>query len=53
MKLPFKAEYNFRPAIMKGTNGQVNVKSIYKILAPLIAPFYPQKTLTLKQVGLL
>lgn len=51
MKLPFKNQYNFRPAIMKGTKGQVNVKTVYKILAPLIAPFFPQKTLTLKQVG--
>lgn len=51
MKLPFKAQYNFRPAIMKGTKGQINVKRSYKILAPLIAPFFPQKTLTLKEVG--
>ncbi|HEY9049381.1 MAG TPA: NAD-dependent epimerase/dehydratase family protein [Ohtaekwangia sp.] len=51
MKLPFKNQYNFRPAIMKGTKGQVNVKTVYKILAPLIGPFFPQKTLTLKQVG--
>ncbi|KAA5534618.1 NAD-dependent epimerase/dehydratase family protein [Taibaiella lutea] len=51
MKLPFKSQFNFRPALMKATKGQVNVKRIYKILAPLIAPFFPQKTLTLKQVG--
>lgn len=51
MKLPFKAVYNFRPAIMKATKGQKNVKTIYKILGPLIAPFFPQKTLSLKQVG--
>lgn len=51
MKLPFKRQYNFRPAIMKGTKGQVNIKTLYKILGPLIAPFFPQKTLTLKQVG--
>ena len=36
---------------MKATKGQVNVKTLYKILAPIIAPFYPQKTLSLKQVG--
>lgn len=52
MKLFGKKQYNFRPAIMKGTKGQVNVKTIYKILGPLIAPFFPQKTLSLKQVGL-
>ncbi|EDM34751.1 hypothetical protein PBAL39_14379 [Pedobacter sp. BAL39] len=51
MKLPFKSQYNFRPALMKGTDGQLNVKMVYKILAPLIAPFFPQKTLSLKQVG--
>lgn len=51
MQLPFRGQYNFRPAIMKATKGQVNVKTIYKILAPLISPFFPQKTLSLKQVG--
>lgn len=51
MKLGFKAQYNFRPAIMKATKGQKNVKTIYKILGPLLSPFYPVKTLTLKQVG--
>lgn len=51
MALPFKKVYNFRPAIMKPTKGQVNVKTVYKILAPVVAVFYPQKTLTLKQVG--
>lgn len=50
-KLPFKGQYNFRPAIMKATKGQVNVKRAYKILGPLIAPFIAAKTLTLKQVG--
>ncbi|MES2679593.1 MAG: NAD-dependent epimerase/dehydratase family protein [Bacteroidota bacterium] len=50
-RLPFKKVYNFRPAIMKAFKGQVNVKTIYKILAPLIALFYPRKTLSLKQVG--
>ncbi|WP_431244658.1 NAD-dependent epimerase/dehydratase family protein [Flavobacterium sp. P21] len=51
MKLYGKNQYNFRPAIMKATKGQVNVKRVYKILAPIIAPFFPQKTLTLRQVG--
>ena len=44
-------KYNFRPAIMKATKRQVNVKTIYKILVPLISPFFRQKKLTLKQVG--
>lgn len=51
MRLPFKGQYNFRPAIMKASKGQKNVKAIYKILGPLIAPFISAKTLTLKQVG--
>jgi nucleoside-diphosphate-sugar epimerase len=51
MKLPFKKEYNFRPAIMKATKGQVNVKTVYKILAPVISFFFPRQTLSLKQVG--
>jgi hypothetical protein len=41
MQLPFKKEYNFRPAIMKATKGQVNVKTVYKILAPVISFFFP------------
>lgn len=51
MKLPFKGQYNFRPALMKATKGQKNVKTIYKIMGPLIAPFFPVKTLKLSQVG--
>ena len=52
MKLPFKNVYNFRPAIMKATKGQNNVKTIYKILGPLLSPFFPAQTLKLKEVGL-
>lgn len=51
MKLPFKGQYNFRPAIMKVTKGQKSVKTIYKILGPLLSPFFPSTTLTLTQVG--
>ncbi|KFF25888.1 NAD-dependent epimerase/dehydratase family protein [Chryseobacterium vrystaatense] len=51
MKLPFKSQYNFRPAIMTGTKGQKNVKTIYKILGPLMSPFFPVKTLKLSEVG--
>jgi hypothetical protein len=29
----------------------VNLKIAYKIMAPLVSIFYPQKTLSLKQVG--
>jgi nucleoside-diphosphate-sugar epimerase len=51
MRLYGANQYNFRPAIMKATRGQVNVKTIYRLLGPLISPFYPLKTLTLQQVG--
>ncbi|RZL61498.1 MAG: NAD-dependent epimerase/dehydratase family protein [Pedobacter sp.] len=51
MKLPFKGQYNFRPAIMTGTKGQKNVKTIYKILGPLMSPFLSAKTLKLSEVG--
>lgn len=51
MRLPFKKVYNFRPAIMKAFKGQINVKTIYKVMAPIVSLFYPQKTLSLKQVG--
>lgn len=51
MKLGFRGQYNFRPALMKAVKGQVNVKTIYKILGPIISPFFPQKTLPLKDVA--
>jgi len=51
LRLPFRHVFCFRPAIMKGFPGQKNVKTIYKLAAPLVALFYPQKTLTLQQVG--
>lgn len=51
MKLPFKGQYNFRPAIMTASKGQKKVRTIYKILGPIMAPFFPAKTLKLKQVG--
>jgi uncharacterized protein YbjT (DUF2867 family) len=51
MKMPFKAVYNFRPGIMKPTKGQVNIKPIFKILVPVLSPFFFGKTLTMKQVG--
>lgn len=51
MKLPFKAQYNFRPAIMIATKGQKNVKTIYKIMGPLLSPFISTKTLKLSDVG--
>jgi len=51
MKLPFKGQYNFRPAIMTASKGQKNVKLIYKIIGPLLSPLFPVKTLKLSEVG--
>ncbi len=51
MKLPFKGQYNFRPAIMKATKGQKNVKTFFKIMIPLLTPFFSAKTLKLSEVG--
>jgi len=53
-KLPFKAVYNFRPGIMKPTQGLKNTLSLYKWmgwLLPIINTISPQSVLTLKQVG--
>lgn len=51
MKLPFKNQFNFRPAIMKATKGQINVKPIYKIIGAILTPFFGAKTLSLTEVG--
>lgn len=52
MKLPFAEVYNFRPGLMKPTPGQKSIKTLYKILLPLVPVmkfFFP--LLTLHQVG--
>lgn len=54
MKLPFKKVYNFRPAFMKPTEGQVNVKGFYKAIAslyPLLRFLMPGRVSTLREVG--
>jgi uncharacterized protein YbjT (DUF2867 family) len=51
MKLPFKGQYNFRPAVMTGSKGQKNIKFIFKILIPLLSPFFSTPTLKLSEVG--
>lgn len=51
MRLPFKGVYNFRPGVMKAVKGQVNLKTIYKILGPVAGLIYPGKTLPLNDVG--
>jgi uncharacterized protein YbjT (DUF2867 family) len=55
MKLPFKAVYAFRPAVMLPTKGLKNALSFYKYinwLYPLVHPIFPNYFGTLKDVGL-
>ncbi|TWV93338.1 NAD-dependent epimerase/dehydratase family protein [Chitinophaga pinensis] len=51
-KMPFKAQYNFRPGFMKPTKGQQNVKTIYKIIVPVFPLFFPSHSCTMQEVGL-
>ena len=51
MKLPFKAEYNFRPGAMLPFDGQKNWKSIYKGIVKIIKTFAPKNVLTMQEVG--
>lgn len=50
-KLPFKAEYNFRPGVMKPFPGQKNWKPIVKFLVRVIQFISPKSVLTLQEVG--
>lgn len=50
MKLGFKAQYNFRPALMIPFKGQLNIKPIYKMLF-VFKYIFPKATLSLQQVG--
>ncbi len=52
-RLPFKAVYNFRPALMKPAPGQKNIKRSYRaalVFYPLLNLFFPG--IPLRQVGL-
>jgi len=51
LKLPFRAEYNFRPGVMSPFDGQKNWKSLYKFLAKLIKVFAPKSVLSMQEVG--
>lgn len=54
-KLPFKAEYNFRPGFMKPTSGQKNVLKYYKYvgwLFPFVRRFFPKVANTIQELGL-
>ena len=50
-KLPFKAEYNFRPGVMQPFPGQKNWKPIVKFLVKIIKAVSPKSVLTLREVG--
>lgn len=51
MKMKFKQQYNFRPGLMKPVKGQQNVKRLFKILIPILSPFFSRITLKLEDVG--
>ncbi|MEO9146391.1 MAG: NAD-dependent epimerase/dehydratase family protein [Ginsengibacter sp.] len=50
-KLPFKAEYNFRPGVMKPFPNQKNWKPVVKFLVGLVQFSSPKSVLTLQEVG--
>ncbi|MDL2265153.1 NAD-dependent epimerase/dehydratase family protein [Parabacteroides sp. OttesenSCG-928-G07] len=54
MKLPFKAVYNFRPALMKPTTGQIYLNGynkMYPALYPVLRLFMPGKACTMQEIG--
>jgi len=54
MKLPFKRVHNFRPGFMKPTEGQRNVRSYYRVIAPLapvLKVLLPGQILTMREVA--
>ena len=54
-KLPFKSVYSFRPGMMKPTEGQKNVKTLFKVLGysyPVWKFLSPKNVCTLEELGL-
>ena len=54
MKLPFRQVYNFRPGIIKPTQGLKNTLSLYRWMGwmlPIIKTMAPKSIVTLKQIG--
>jgi len=52
--LPFKKVYNFRPGLMKATQGQKNIPGVYKFfswLYPVVKTLSPNSASTLSDVG--
>jgi len=50
-EMPFKREYNFRPAGMLPFAEQKNAKAAYRFIVKLIRLFAPASVLTLSEVG--
>lgn len=53
--MPFKKVYNFRPAFMKATEGQIHLIPLYKYIGwmyPLLKAIAPNGVSTLRQVAL-
>ncbi len=50
-KLPFKAQYNFRPGGMLATKGQKNSKWIYTALVKVMRLFSPKSIITFSELG--
>ena len=55
MKMPFKAVYNFRPALMEPTRGQKHIKPAFRVGVALLGPLFrtlaPGSSSTLKGLG--
>lgn len=51
IKLPFRAEYNFRPGVMQPFANQKNWKPAYKVIAKIIKAFALKEVLTMEEVG--
>ncbi len=51
MKLPFKAEYNFRPGGMLPFGGQKNWKAVYKWIVKIIKAIAPKNVITMAELG--
>ena len=50
-KLPFRAEYNFRPGVMSPFRDQKNWKAAYKFIVKIIKAISPKSVLTMHEVG--
>ena len=55
MSVGFRKVYNFRPALMKPTPGQQNVRTLYRVITslyPLLRVLLPNQVSTMREVGL-